>query len=61
MIRGGHSPRWAAEPEKINNKNGLDKSQTDTAEVCGIILRIKREEHACDMKSVKDDIKRTET
>jgi hypothetical protein len=21
VIRGGHSPRWAAEPEKINNNN----------------------------------------
>jgi hypothetical protein len=26
--RGGHSPRWAAEPDKINNNNNNKDSQT---------------------------------
>jgi hypothetical protein len=38
----------------------LDKSQTDTAQLCGIILQIRRDEHIWDMKSVRDGIKRIE-
>jgi hypothetical protein len=26
LERGGHSPRWAAEPEKINNYNQFQKT-----------------------------------